>query len=200
MHLITKLAPNFIAPAINKQGKIVENFNFKEYISKKITILFFWPMDFTFVCPSEIIAFNKSYNEFKKRNVKIVGVSIDSIFTHQAWRNTSIQKGGIGKIKYFMVSDIKREIQKSYGIEHPELGIALRASFIIDENRIIRHQSINDLPYGRNINEIIRIIDAIKFHKKYKYVCPANWDDKKEGIIPTKKGISNYLSKNLKKI
>ncbi|WP_343190422.1 peroxiredoxin C [Buchnera aphidicola (Mollitrichosiphum nigrofasciatum)] len=196
MVLVTHKAPNFTAPAILKNGKIIENYNFLKNISNKITVLFFWPMDFTFVCPSEIITFNKNLNEFKKRNVKIIGVSIDSVFVHNAWRNTPINKGGIGNIHYTMISDIKRNIQQLYGIEHPNNGVALRATFIIDKKKIIRHQSINDLPIGRNIKEIIRIIDAIEFYENSGNVCPANWKKGKAGIKPNQKGIQEYLKEN----
>ncbi|QCI17014.1 redoxin domain-containing protein [Buchnera aphidicola (Aphis helianthi)] len=196
MILVTKKAPNFIAPAVLSNGEIINNFDLKKYSNGQSVMLFFWPMDFTFVCPSEIMEFNKSYEKFQKRNVKIVGVSIDSVFVHQAWQNTLPKNGGIGKIKFPMISDIKHEIQKSYGIEHPELNIALRASFIIDKNWIIRHQVINDLPFGRNINEIIRMIDAIEFHNQYGEVCPANWEPGKDGITTSLKGISSYLNKH----
>lgn len=196
MVLVTKTAPNFTAPAILSNGAIINTFDLKQYSNGQSVVLFFWPMDFTFVCPSEIIEFNKFYEEFNKRNVKIVGVSIDSVFVHQAWQNTLPKNGGIGKIKFPMVSDIKHEIQKSYGIEHPELNIALRASFLIDQNWIIRHQVVNDLPFGRNINEIIRMIDAIEFHNQHGEVCPANWEPGKDGITTSLQGISSYLEKH----
>ncbi|QNS01907.1 MAG: peroxiredoxin [Buchnera aphidicola (Pentalonia nigronervosa)] len=195
MVLVTQKAPNFIAPAILKNGEIVENFDLKKYSNGQLTVLFFWPMDFTFVCPTEIIEFNKLYQDFKKRNTKIVGISIDNVFVHQAWQKTLPEYGGIGKINFPMVSDIKHNIQKSYGIEHPEIGVALRASFVIDSQWVIRHQVINDLPIGRNIHEIIRIIDAIAFHKKYGEVCPANWHPGKLGIKPSSKGLAEYLTK-----
>ncbi|QCI20333.1 peroxiredoxin C [Buchnera aphidicola (Brachycaudus cardui)] len=194
MVLVTQNAPNFIAPALLPNHKITEKFNFKEYSNGQPIILFFWPMDFTFVCPSEIIEFNKLYSDFEKRNVKIVGVSIDSVFVHKAWQNTLPKNGGIGKINFPMVSDIKHNIQKSYGIEHPVLGIALRASFLIDSNWIIRHQVINDLPFGRNIKEMIRIVDAIDFHNKYGEVCPANWEKGKKGMEASSEGVAEYLS------
>ncbi|QCI15874.1 redoxin domain-containing protein [Buchnera aphidicola] len=196
MVLVTQHAPNFIAPAILENSEITENFDLKKYSNGQSVILFFWPMDFTFVCPSEIIEFNKLHLEFKKRHVKIVGVSIDSIFVHQAWQKTLPKNGGIGKINFPMVSDIKHSIQKSYGIEHPELGVALRASFLIDSNWIIRHQVINDLPFGRNIKEIIRIVDAIDFYNKHGEVCPANWEKGQKGIKTTSEGICEYLSQN----
>lgn len=199
--LVTHQAPNFTANAIIEGNKIVENFKFQEYISKKNAVLFFWPMDFTFVCPSEIIAFNNRYEEFVKRNTKIVGVSIDSVFVHNQWKKTPINKGGIGNIKFPMVSDITREIQKKYNIIHPILGVALRASFFIDQNGFIRHQTINDLPIGRNIDEIIRIIDAWNFHKENGEVCPAQWKKGKEGISTTESdGIAKFLSKNAKNL
>jgi peroxiredoxin (alkyl hydroperoxide reductase subunit C) len=196
MILVTRKAPNFIAPAVLKNGEIINDFNFKKNSNNQVTVLFFWPMDFTFVCPSEIIEFNNIYEKFKTKNVKIVGVSIDSVFVHQAWRNTTLANGGIGKIKFPMVSDIKHEIQKSYGIEHPQLNIALRASFLIDENWIVRHQVVNDLPFGRNINEMIRMIDALRFHNKYGEVCPANWKNGQEGMKASQEGVSSYLKKH----
>ncbi|VFP81042.1 Alkyl hydroperoxide reductase C [Buchnera aphidicola (Cinara kochiana kochiana)] len=200
MILVSKKAPDFTAPAILHDGKIINNFNLYKYSNKKITVLFFWPMDFTFVCPSELIAFNNSYNEFKNRDVNIIGVSIDSVYVHNAWRNTPPNEGGIGIVQFPMISDVTKTIQQSYGIEHEELKIALRASFIIDHNNIIRHQSINDLPIGRNIQDILRIIDALKFHIKFGEVCPANWNPGKETITATPNGIKKYLSKNFKKI
>lgn len=196
MTLVATLAPDFFAPAVMHDGKIITNFNFSEYVSNKYSVIFFWPMDFTFVCPSEIISFNKRHEAFKKRKVKIIGISCDSVFVHNAWRNTPISKGGIGKINYPMVSDIKKEIQKKYDVEHPNLGVSLRASFLIDKNRIIRHQVVNDLPLGRNIDEMIRTIDALQFHEKHGEVCPAQWNVGKEGIKPSTEGISKYLSEN----
>ncbi|VFP88103.1 Alkyl hydroperoxide reductase C [Buchnera aphidicola (Cinara piceae)] len=200
MILVSQKAPNFIASAVLPDGKIIHNFDLKKYSLGKKTVLFFWPMDFTFVCPSEIIAFNNLYNEFQKRDVCLVGVSIDSVYVHNAWRNTLPESGGVGLIKFPMISDIKRNIQESYGIEHHELKIALRASFLIDNNNIVRHQSINDLPIGRNIKEILRIIDALKFYEKFGEVCPANWKPGKETIQATPKGIKKYLSNNFQKI
>ncbi|CAL4320389.1 Alkyl hydroperoxide reductase C [Buchnera aphidicola (Neophyllaphis podocarpi)] len=193
MTLVTNKAPDFNADAILENGDIVNNFNFKKYTKNKISVLFFWPMDFTFVCPSEIITFNKSIREFEKRNTKIIGVSCDSVFVHNAWRNTDIHNGGIGKIKYIMVSDIKKEIQKSYGVEHPSMSVAFRASFIIDQKGIIRHQTVNDLPYGRNVKEIIRMIDAIIFHQNNGEVCPAEWKKGEKGIKASQEGIVKYL-------
>lgn len=200
MILVSRQAPDFIATAIMKNGKIINDFNFYKSTINKYVVIFFWPMDFTFVCPSEIISFNKKYEEFQKRNVEIIGISCDSVFVHNAWRNTPIEQGGIGKVNYTMVSDIKKEIQKNYGIEHPSNGVALRGSFLIDKNKIVRHQVINDLPLGRNINEMIRMIDALKFHEVSGDVCPAQWDIGKKSIQPSTKGIAEYLSKNFENL
>ncbi|CAL4320396.1 Alkyl hydroperoxide reductase C [Buchnera aphidicola (Eriosoma grossulariae)] len=198
MILVSKLSPDFTAPAILNDGSIIQNYNFKKQNSShQGCVLFFWPLDFTFVCPTELIEFNALYSEFQKRQVTLIGVSIDSVFSHEKWRNTNIQKGGIGPMQFTMISDIKRDIQKLYGVEHPDLGVALRATFFIDKNWIIRHQSINDLPIGRNIKEILRIIDAVKFHEKNGEVCPANWEKGEPGIETSQKGISLYLKKYL---
>ncbi|QCI24276.1 peroxiredoxin C [Buchnera aphidicola (Muscaphis stroyani)] len=195
MVLVAKHAPNFIAPAILKNGEIINDFDLKKYSEGQSIVLFFWPMDFTFVCPSEIIEFNNIHEEFKKRHVKIVGVSVDSVFVHQAWRNTPTKNGGIGKITFPMVSDLKHSIQKSYGIEHPDMGIALRASFLIDSNWIVRHQVVNDLPFGRNIQEMIRMIDCMDFYNQNGEVCPANWEKGKQGMKASLEGVSKYLRK-----
>ncbi len=154
-------------------------------------------MDFTFVCPSELIAFDKRYEEFQKRGVEVVGVSFDSEFVHNAWRNTPVDKGGIGAVKYAMVADIKREIQQAYGIEHPDAGVALRGSFLIDANGIVRHQVVNDLPLGRNIDEMLRMVDALQFHEEHGEVCPAQWEKGKEGMNASPDGVAKYLSENV---
>ncbi len=197
MSLITKKAPNFITQAVSKNNKIIENFNFKKKIKNKNCILFFWPMDFTFICPSEILAFNYKYKEFKKRNTILIGSSIDSVYTHLAWKNTSIENGGIGNIKFNIISDITRKIQNLYKVEYNN-SFSLRATFLIDKNRIIRHISINDLPLGRNIDEILRLIDALNFYCEKKKLCPAQWNLNKKGINPTKEGLKKYFKYNLK--
>ena len=130
-------------------------------------------MDFTFVCPSELIAFDKRLDEFKKRGVEVIGVSIDSQFTHSAWRNTSTDAGGIGQVKYPLVADVRHSICKAYDVEHPEAGVAFRGSFLIDEDCMVSHQVVNDLPLGRNIDEMLRMVDALNFHQKHGEVCPA---------------------------
>ncbi|QOI11193.1 peroxiredoxin C [Blochmannia endosymbiont of Colobopsis nipponica] len=200
MMLVSRPAPDFTAPAVLPDNQIIDNFNLKKYIKDSPAVLFFWPMDFTFVCPSELIACDKRYMKFKKRGVKIIGVSCDSQFTHYAWKQVPINKGGIGNIQYPIVADIKHEIITTYGIEHPSLGVALRSSFLIDKTGYIRHQSTNDLALGRNFDEMIRIIDAMQFHEENGLVCPAQWERNKEGIEASPKGIANFLDKNFKEL
>ncbi len=196
--LVTKKAPNFKAEGVSKKGEIIRNYNFKKKIKNNNTILFFWPLDFTFVCPSEIIALNNRYDEFKKRNTNIIGISIDSIYTHIAWRNTPIEKGGIGKIKFIMISDLNKKIQNIYNVKDPNTETSLRATFLVDKKRIIRYQSIYDLSIGRNIDEILRITDAVNHNEKYNKVCPAQWNINKKSLNPDNKGITEYLSKHIK--
>ncbi|MGR3807657.1 peroxiredoxin (alkyl hydroperoxide reductase subunit C) [Pasteurella testudinis DSM 23072] len=196
MVLVTRQAPDFTASAVLGNGEIVDNFNFKRHISGKPAVVFFWPLDFTFVCPSELIAFDHRYKEFQERGVEVVGVSIDSQFTHNAWRKTPTDKGGIGEVQYAMVADVKHDISKAYGIEHPEAGLALRASFLIDKHGVVRHQVVNDLPLGRNIDEMLRMVDALQFHEEHGEVCPAQWEKGKEGMKDNPEGVASYLKKN----
>lgn len=200
MVLVTRPAPDFTAAAVLGSGEIVEKFNFKQHTSGKPTVVFFWPMDFTFVCPSELIAFDHRYEEFQKRGVEVVGVSFDSEFVHNAWRNTPVDKGGIGPVKYAMVADVKREIQKAYGIEHPDEGVALRGSFLIDANGIVRHQVVNDLALGRNIDEMLRMVDALQFTEEHGEVCPAQWEKGQEGMNASPDGVAKYLTENASKL
>ena len=193
MVLVTRQAPDFTCAAVLGNGEIVNNFNFKKHINGKAAVLFFYPLDFTFVCPSELIAFDHRYEEFKKRGVEVVGVSIDSEFTHNAWRNTPTENGGIGAVKYALAADVKHEIAKAYGIEHPEEGVALRGSFLIDKNGVVRHQVVNDLPLGRNIDEMLRMVDALQFHEEHGEVCPAQWEKGKEGMKDSPEGVAKYL-------
>ena len=200
MVLVTRQAPDFTSSAVLGNGEIVDNFNFKKHIEGKAAVLFFYPLDFTFVCPSELIAFDHRYEEFKKRGVEVVGVSIDSQFTHNAWRNTPTENGGIGAVKYALAADVKHEIAKAYGIEHPEAGVALRASFLIDKNGVVRHQIVNDLPLGRNIDEMLRMVDALQFHEEHGEVCPAQWEKGKEGMKDNPEGVAKYLKQNADKL
>ena len=193
--LIGKKAPDFKATAIMEDNSINENFVLSKFLSGKKGIVFFYPLNFTFVCPSEIIAFDKKVEEFKKRNTEVIGISIDSHFSHLAYKNTAIDNGGIGKIRYPLVSDITKDISRSYDVllNH---SVALRGTFLIDEDFVIRHQVVNDLPLGRNVDEAIRMVDALEFHQKHGEVCPANWKPGKATIKPNTEGIKNYLSKN----
>ncbi|MFU2114903.1 peroxiredoxin C [[Pasteurella] aerogenes] len=200
MVLVTRQAPDFTASAVLGNGEIVDNFNFKKHIAGKAAVVFFYPLDFTFVCPSELIAFDHRYAEFQKRGVEVVGVSIDSEFTHNAWRNTPIDNGGIGQVKYALVGDVKHSIAQAYGIEHPEAGVALRASFLIDKNGVVRHQVVNDLPLGRNIDEMLRMVDALQFHEEHGEVCPAQWEKGKEGMKDSPEGVAKYLKQNADKL
>ena len=200
MILVTRQAPDFTSSAVLGNGEIVNNFNFKKHVNGKAAVLFFYPLDFTFVCPSELIAFDHRYEEFKKRGVEVVGVSIDSEFTHNAWRNTPTENGGIGAVKYALAADVKHEIAQAYGIEHPEAGVALRASFLIDKNGVVRHQVVNDLPLGRNIDEMLRMVDALQFHEEHGEVCPAQWEKGKEGMKDSPEGVAKYLKQNADKL
>ena len=200
MVLVTRQAPDFTSSAVLGNGEIVNNFNFKKHVNGKAAVLFFYPLDFTFVCPSELIAFDHRYEEFKKRGVEVVGVSMDSQFTHNAWRNTPTENGGIGAVKYALAADVKHEIAKAYGIEHPEAGVALRASFLIDKNGVVRHQVVNDLPLGRNIDEMLRMVDALQFHEEHGEVCPAQWEKGKEGMKDNPEGVAKYLKQNADKL
>ena len=193
--LVTQQAPDFTATAVLADGEIVEDFQLSKFKGKKI-VLFFYPLDFTFVCPSEILAHHHRVAAFAERGVQLVGVSIDSRYTHNAWRNTATKDGGIGSIDFPLVSDMDHAIMEAYGVVHPD-GIALRASFLIDENFDVRHQVVNDLPLGRNVDEMLRMVDALDFHTSHGEVCPAGWNKGDEGMKDTPAGVAEYLSKNV---
>ncbi|KFZ31632.1 hypothetical protein IDSA_02725 [Pseudidiomarina salinarum] len=198
--LVGRKAPNFTASAVLGSGEIVDDFNLHNEIKGGKAVVFFYPLDFTFVCPSELIAFDHRLEEFKKRGVKVIGVSIDSQFSHNAWRNTATENGGIGEVKYPLVADVKHNICKAYDVEHPEAGVAFRASFLIDEEGVVRHQIVNDLPLGRNIDEMLRLVDALNFHQEHGEVCPAGWKEGDEGMKADSKGVADYLSKHSGKL
>ncbi|TRW50091.1 peroxiredoxin C [Aliidiomarina halalkaliphila] len=198
--LVGRQAPDFTAAAVLGTGEIVDNFTLSDHIRGKKAVLFFYPLDFTFVCPSELIAFDKRLAEFESRGVQVIGVSIDSQFSHHAWRNTPVDKGGIGEVKYPLVADVKHEICKAYDVEHPEAGVAFRGSFLIDEDGMVRHQVINDLPLGRNVDEMLRMVDALAFHQEHGEVCPAGWNKGDEGMKADAEGVAAYLSKNSGKL
>lgn len=199
-NLIGKKALDFTAPAVLKNDEIISNFNLFEKIDKKNCLLFFYPMDFTFVCPSELISINNQINEFEKRNIEVLGISIDTQFVHKAWRNTAIEEGGIGKISYTLISDTKKNIIKLYGLEDENSGVSYRGSFIIDDKKIIRAQHVHDFPIGRNINEYLRLFDALTFYFKHGEVCQANWKKGDKGINPSTEGIKEFLSSNSKNL
>jgi len=192
--LVTKEAPDFTADAVlpdNSFGQITLS-SFKG----KNVVLFFYPLDFTFVCPSEILAFNKKLDEFKKRNTEVIGVSVDSKFTHLAWKNTKLEDGGIGNIQYTLVSDLNKNIAREYGILFGE-SVALRGLFLIDTKGVIRHSVINDLPLGRSVNEALRMVDALQFVEAHgDQVCPANWQEGDDAMKPTAEGVAGYLAKH----
>ena len=193
--LVGKKSIDFTAPSVLSDGSIVKDFNLFKHIEGKNCLLFFYPMDFTFVCPSELIALNNRLANFKKLDVEIVSVSVDSEYVHNAWRNSPLEFGGIGKtISYTMVSDIKKKIISDYGVEDDITGVAYRGSYLIDRNKIIRVQQINDFPIGRNIDEIIRLFESIIFHEKNGNVCQAGWMSGDSGIVPNSNGILNFLS------
>lgn len=200
-NLVGKPAIDFVSPAVLADGSMIKDFSLYNNIDGKCALLFFYPMDFTFVCPSELIALNNRLQEFKKRNIEVIGISIDSHFVHKAWRNTPVELGGIGDdIGYTLVSDVKKSIIKSYGIEDENTGVAYRGSFVVDETKIIRVQHVNDFPIGRNIDEYIRLFDALAFHSKYGNVCQAGWVKGSDGMIASSKGVSDFLASNSKKL
>ena len=192
--LVTKKAPNFIAPAVLGSGEIVEDFNLYENLGENGAVLFFYPLDFTFVCPSELIAFDHRLEEFKKRGINIIGCSVDSQYSHFAWRETPIEKGGIGKVGYPLVADITKQIARDYDVLVND-AVALRGSFLIDKDKTVRHMVVNDLDLGRNIDEMLRMVDAMIFVNKHGEVCPANWQEGQEAMKPDSTGVSEYLAK-----
>ena len=192
--LVGRSAPDFTAAAVLADGQIIDNYNYYEQTQGKYSVIFFYPLDFTFVCPSELIAMDKAQQEFTKRNVEVIGVSIDSQFTHNAWRNTAINDGGIGPLQYTLVADVSHSICQAYDVEHPEAGVAFRGAFIVDQSNTVRSQIVNDLPLGRNMNEILRIVDALQFHEAHGEVCPANWKAGDAGMQANPKGVAEYLT------
>lgn len=193
--LVTRPAPEFTADAVMGDGTF-KQVKLSDYRGKYV-LLFFYPLDFTFVCPSEILAFNSKVSEFKERGVELLGVSIDSKFSHFAWRETAVDKGGIGKIQYPLVADITKNIARDYGVLLDE-SVALRGLFLIDQKGVVRHSTINDLPLGRNVEEALRVIDALQYTESHGEVCPANWKKGEEAMKPTAAGVATYLAKHSK--
>ena len=194
--LVNKQAPDFVAPAVMPDGSINEAFKLSA-LRGKYVVLFFWPLDFTFVCPTEIVAHHNREVMFRERGVELVGVSIDSQYTHYAWRNTPVEKGGIGPVGFPLVADVKHEITRAYGIEH-EAGVALRGSFLIDREGVVQHQVVNNLPLGREVDEMLRMVDALQFFEENGEVCPAGWHKGQAGMKGTAEGVAQYLASHAK--
>lgn len=193
--LVGREAPDFQAPAVMADGSINDQLKLADYRGQYV-VLFFWPLDFTFVCPSEIVAHNNRLDAFEQRNVQLMGVSIDSEFTHFAWRNTPVDKGGIGPVGFPLVSDKTHQICQNYGIKHPDEGVAMRASFLIDRNGIVQHQVVNNLPLGREVDDMLRLVDALQFTEEHGEVCPAGWQKGQQGMKPDAEGVAAYLSEH----
>jgi len=198
--LVGRKAPDFTVPAVLGNGTIVDEFHFAGATKDKYAVVFFYPLDFTFVCPSELIAFDHRLAEFKKRNVEVIGVSIDSHFTHNAWRKTPVNKGGIGPVGYTLVADMTHNICRAYDVETPDGAVAFRGSFLIDKKGVVRHQVVNDLPLGRNIDEMLRMVDALHFTEEHGEVCPAGWKEGEKGMKADPKGVAEYLAGNADKL
>lgn len=196
MVLVGKKAPVFNAPAVLGNGEIVDSYDFAKAIQGKYAVVVFYPLDLTFVCPSELIALDKRTAKLKELGVEVVSVSIDSHFTHNAWRNTSIKDGGIGPVKYTMIADINQEIVKAYDVQSAG-GMAFRGTFLIDKSGVVRHQVVNDLPLGRNMDEVIRMVEALQFHEEHGEVCPAGWKKGDQGMKASPQGVAEYLSEHV---
>lgn len=192
--LVTQEAPDFVAQAVMPDGSFAE-LKLSSYRGKYV-MLFFYPLDFTFVCPSEIVAFDAALERFEEKDAQVLGCSVDSHFTHLAWRNTPRKQGGIGPIRYPLVSDLTKQIARDFGVLLEDGGMALRGLFLIDKQGIVRHALINDLPIGRSVNEALRVLDALRFHEEHGDVCPANWHEGEEAMKPTAEGVASYLAKH----
>ena len=196
--LVTKEAPDFTATALMPDGSFKSDFKLSSLRGQKV-VLFFYPLDFTFVCPSELLAFHNRIKDFQSRKTQVVGCSVDSQFTHLAWTNTAVEQGGVGKLSYPLVADLNKNIARTYDVLLND-AVALRGSFLIDEQGVVRHEVVNDLPLGRNIDEMIRMVDALDFHKQHGEVCPAGWTKGKSGMKPSKEGVASYLAANASKL
>ncbi len=192
MSLVAQKAPEFTAPAVLPDDTIKQDFSLRS-LKGKYVVLFFYPLDFTFVCPTEILEFDRRLEEFSKRGAEVVGVSVDSQFSHLAWKGTPVAKGGIGSIRYPLVADLTKRISRDYGVLLEEAGVALRGTFLIDKEGVIRHAVVNDLGLGRSIDETLRMVDALEHHEKHGEVCPANWQHGKQAMKPTAQGVAEYL-------
>ena len=193
--LVGRKAPSFTAPAVLPDNTISDDFSLDNFKGKYVA-LFFYPLDFTFVCPTEIIEFNRKLGQFKERGAEVVGVSVDSQFTHLAWKNTPVNKGGIGNIGYPLVADMTKKISRRYGVLLKDAGVALRGTFLIDREGVVKHAVVNDLGLGRNIDETLRTLDALQHLEQNGEVCPANWNKGDDAMKPTGDGVADYLTKH----
>jgi len=196
MSFVGKQAPDFTAPAILADNELNEGFNFYYHIKDHVTVLFFWPADFTFVCPTELIAFNNRLKSFEERGVKVVGCSVDSYHSHLSWKETPLEKGGVGNIQFPMVSDATKAISESYEILSSTAKVAYRATFIIDQKGIVIHEIVNNFRMGRNINETLRMVDALFYTQRNNLVCPANWEKGQVGLKEEKEELKSYLTEH----
>lgn len=198
--LVGKAAPDFTAAAVLGNGTIVDGYSLSKETKGKYVAIVFYPLDFTFVCPTELIALDHRLDELTQRGVEVLAVSVDSQFTHAAWRNTPIEKGGIGAVRYTMIADVSHAIAKAYDVEVEGAAVAYRGTFLIDKNGVVRHQVVNDLPLGRNMDELIRMVDALQFFEEHGEVCPAGWNKGKAGMSANAEGVASYLQKNAKEL
>ena len=197
--LVGKQAPDFTAKAVMGNNEIIESFNLKTQIRGKYALLFFYPLDFTFVCPTEILAFDHRLDEFRERNVEVIGVSVDSEFTHLAWKSTAVEKGGLGQVRFPLISDLSKSIARDYDVLVND-AVALRGTFLIDKSGVVQHQVVNNLSLGRNIDEAIRMVDALQFTEKHGEVCPAGWNKGKAGMKASTSGVAEYLASHAKEL
>jgi len=200
--LVGKKAPTFVTQAVHANGEVVDDYDFGSASEGKYAVVFFYPLDFTFVCPSEILAMGARTQQLKDLGCEVVGISVDSHWTHNAWRNTAVNDGGIGAVPFTLAADMSRKISKKYGIlskggkSYYPAGVSMRATFVIDQNGIVRHQVVNDEPLGRNMDEVVRIVEALRFFEENGQVCPAGWNKGDDGMTTTPDGVASYLSEN----
>jgi Peroxiredoxin len=197
--LVTKPVPDFTAPAVLPNNEIDQAFNLKSYLAGSYGLVFFYPLDFTFVCPSEILAHDHRLAAFKEKGVKVVAVSVDSHFTHLAWKNTPVDKGGLGNVQFPLVADLTKSIAKSFGVLIDD-AVALRGTFLIDKDGVVQSAHINNLPLGRNVDEALRLVDALQFHEEHGEVCPAGWQKGKAGMQASPEGVAKYLASHGKEL
>ena len=198
--IVTNKAVDFTATAVLGNNEIVEDFNLYKNIGEKGAVVFFYPKDFTFVCPSEIIAFDHRYQDFKSKGIEVIGVSTDNQFSHFAWKETPVNKGGIGQVRFPLVADMTKSIARGFDVLLEDAGVALRGSFLLDKDGTVRHAVINDLPLGRNIDEMIRMVDTMLFTNEHGEVCPAGWNKGDKGMKADTAGVADYLSHNADKL